>query len=209
MITVRIENVEQVQRQFQNLGQDFNKALALGINKTAETLIERQRLEMQQKIKAGPVPFTLNAHGLFKATPSRPSALVFVKDKQAEYLKSPTQGKPYSGLIPGDAARLNQYGNIIRKKEGVAALRGKGRNAGEFVGKVKGMWGRWARMPRVRGSGRPARLVLIAGKIVDDKRDVSLRWNQVAEDWVTLKLLKNIQDEVGLAMALHDSRARP
>ncbi len=202
MITVRIENAEQVQRQFQNLGQDFGKALALGINKTAETLIERERLEMQQKIKAGPVPlFTLNAHGLFKATPSRPSALVFVKDKQAEYLKSPTQGEPYSGLIPGDAARLNQYGNIIRKKEGVTALRGKGRNAGEFVGKVKGMWGRWARIARVRGSGRPVRLVLIAGKVVDDKREVSLRWNKVAEDWVTLKLLPNIKAAVDAAVA--------
>ena len=201
MITVSIENVEQVQRQFQHLGQDFGKALALGINKTAETLIERQRLEMQQKIKAGPVPFTLNAHGMFKATPSRPSALVFVKDKQAEYLKHPAQGNPYSGLIPGDAARLNQYGNIISKEKGVEGLKGKGRNAGEFIGKVRGMWGRWARIARVRGSGRPGRLVLIAGKIVDDSRDVTLRGNKVAEDWVTLKLLPNIKAAVDAAVA--------
>lgn len=200
MITVSIENVEQVQRQFQHLGQDFGKALAMGINKTAETMIERQRLEMQQKIKAGPVPFTLNAHGLFKATPARPSALVFVKDKQAEYLKSPTQGEPYSGLMPGDAARLNQYGNIINKKKGVEGLKAKSRNAGEFVGKVRGMWGRWARIARVRGSRRPGRLVLIAGKVTEDKREVSLRWNKVAQEWVTLKLLKNIQNEIVLAL---------
>ena len=202
MITVSMENVEQVQRQFQNLGQDFGKALALGINKTAETLIERERLEMQQKIKAGPVPFTLNAHGLFKATPSRPSALVFVKDKQAEYLKSPTQGNPYSGLIPGPDARLNKYGNIINIKDtGVEGIKGKSRNAGEFVGKVRGMWGRWARIARVRGSGRPGRLVLIAGKVVDDSRDVTLRWNKVAEDWVTAKLLPNIKAAVEAAVA--------
>jgi hypothetical protein len=200
MITVHIENVAQVQRQFQNLGQEFGKAMANGINKTAETLIERERLEMQQKIKAGPVPFTLNSHGMFKATPTRPSALVFVKDKQAEYLKSPTQGEPYSGLIPGGEARLNQYGNIISKKGGVAAIKGKSRNAGEFVGKVKGMWGRWARVPRVRGSGEPGRVILVAGKIVNDQREVSLRWNQVAEDWVTIKLLPNIKAEVDAAV---------
>ena len=201
MITVHIENVAQVQRQFQHLGQEFGKAMANGINKTAETLIERERLEMQQKIKAGPVPFTLNAHGMFKATPTRPSALVFVKDMQAEYLKSPTQGAPFSGLAPGDAARLNQYGNIIKKKEGVEGIRGKSRNAGEFVGKVKGMWGRWARVPRVRGSGEPGRVILIAGKIANDQREVSLRWNQVAEDWVTLKLLPNIKAAVDAAVA--------
>jgi len=221
MITVRIENVEQVQRQFQNLGQDFGKALALGINKTAETLIERERLEMQQKIKAGPVPFTLNAHGQFKATPSRPSALVFVKDKQAEYLKSPTQGEPYSGLAPGPAARLNQYGNIIRKKEGLAGIRGKLRNDGEFIGRVKGVakrgrfsgrsfdiFARWARLPRVRNSDQPSGITIIARKVVNDQREITLRWNEVAEDWVTRKLPKNIADAVELAIALYGSRAR-
>jgi hypothetical protein len=169
---------------------------------------------MQQSIKGGPAPFTLNAHGLFKATPSRPSALVFVKDKQAEYLQSPTQGKPYSGLAPGPAARLNRYGNIVGKKYGLAAIRGKSRNAGEFIGRVKGtarrgrlagqsfdIWGRWAKLPRARAGAQPGGLTLIARKVDRDEREITLRWNKVAEDWITRKLPPHIKAEVEAAIA--------
>ncbi len=230
MITVRIENVEQVQRQFQNLGQDFGKALAKGINKTAETLIERQRLEMQQKIAGGPTPFTLNAHRLFGATPARPSGLVFVMDKQAEYLAPLVKGEPYTGLAPGKFARLNRYGNIIRKKEGLAGIRGIIRDNEEFIGRVTGVakrgrfrgqrfsiFARWGRQDKAGPRYRPGlaygeetgRGVYIVAKwVINDQRELRLRWFEVAEDWVNLKLPKNIKDEVDLAIALYGSRAR-
>lgn len=167
-------------------------------------------------IVGGPVPFTLNAHGQFKARPrvGTIDTVVFVKDKQAAYLQSPVFGKPYSGLAPGPAARINTYGNIPGKKGGLAAIRGKLKADGEFIGRVRGVathgryagqpfdiFARWARLPR-RG-GEPGRLVVVAKNVINKDREINLRWYEVAEDWVSRKLPDYIRSELDILLAIY------
>jgi len=227
MITVVVENTEQLRRQFGELRQDFDKAMAAGLNKTGETLIERERLEMQQKIKDQPVNFTLNSHRQFKATPSKLSTLVFVMDKQAAYLQSITAGKPYTGIAPAKPAKLTKYGNIQNKKEGLAGIKSSLSNQEQWIGRVEGVarrgrykgqgfsiFGRWARqeggLRMYSGSDEVTTrgVILVAKWVINDQREIRLRWYETAEDWVNLKLPDNIENEIDLAIALYGSRAR-
>jgi hypothetical protein len=221
MLTVQVQGLDALVRNFESLGRELPKAIARGLNKGGESLIERERLEMQNSIKSGPVPFTLNSHGQWKAQgqAGRLDTVIFVKDKQAEYLQGPTQGKPFTGLAPGPAARLNAYGNLIGKKGGIDAIRGKLRADGEFIGRVKGVakrgryagqafdkWGRWARWPRRKG--QPDSLSLVAYKVIDQDRNINLRWNEVAADWANRRVPDYIRTELELALALYGRRAR-
>lgn len=221
MITLEMQNLQQIIREFSSLGSELPKAITKGLNRTGETLIERQRLEMQGSIKGGPVPFTLNAHRQWKARPQpgKMDTVVFVMDKQADYLQSSVFGKDYTGLAPGPGVRLNQYGNIPNKKGGLAAIKGKLRSDGEFIGRVRGVarrgryagqpfdiFARWGRMPYRRG--QPRSLVVIAKSVVNKDREITLRWYEVAEDWANRKLPEYIQNEIDLAFALYGRNAR-
>lgn len=176
---------------------------------------------MQNRIVGQPVPFTLNAHGQLLARPQagKLDTVVYVKNIQAAYLQGPVFGKPYSGLAPGPGVRLNTYGNIPNKKGGLAAIRGKLRADGEFIGRVKGVAGRgryagesfdifarWGRLPRRKGE--PGRLVVVAKNVINKDREITLRWYEVAEDWVNRKLPDYIRTELDLMLALYGSRYR-
>lgn len=221
MLEISVVGLEELTRNLANLDRSIPEAIAKGLNRTGETLIERQRLEMQNKIKGGPVPYTLNAHGQWKARPQagRLDTVVFVKDKQAEYLQGPIEGKDYSGLQPGPAARVNQYGNIINKRNRLAGIRGKLRSGGEFVKRVKGVashgryegqpfniFARWSRLPGARGE--KGKLTVVAKSVRNKDRDITLKWEQVAEDWVFRKLPDYIQNEFDLVLELYGDRAR-
>ena len=221
MLTVQVQGIEDMVQTFAGLGRELPKAIARGLDKGGESLIERERLEMQRSIKGGPVPFTLNAHGQWKASgqAGKLDTVIFVKDKQAAYLQGPTQGKDFTGLAPGPAARVNAYGNLIGKKGGIDAIRSKLRADAEFIGRVKGVarrgryagqafdkWGRWARLPRRKGE--PGSLSLIAYKIIDSDRNITLRWNEVAQDWANRRVPDYIRTELELALAMYGRRAR-
>ena len=221
MVNLEVQGLDRLIRQFNGLGSELPKAIAKGLNRVGETLIERERLEMQSRIIGQPVPFTLNAHGQLLARPQagKLDTVVFVKNIQAGYLQSPVFGKPYSGLAPGPAARLNAYGNIPNKKGGLAAIRGKLKADGEFIGRVKGVAGRgryagdafdifarWGRLPRRRGE--PGRLVVVAKNVINKDREITLRWYEVAEDWVDRKLPDYIRTELDLMLGLYGSRYR-
>jgi hypothetical protein len=142
MITIGIDNLEQIQRQFAGLGSDLPKAIAAGINKTAEKLITAEKDLMRDKLDR-PTPFTLNSLASYPASPNHrnPSALVFVKPIAAAYLQDVVFGgvygdepdTPEGGLHPGKI-RLNRYGNIPNKKGGLEAMAKK---QNQFVGRIK------------------------------------------------------------------------
>ena len=216
MVTIQVQGLQPLLRSLNGLSTDLPKAIANGLNRVGETLIERERLEMQQVIVGGPVPFTLNAHGQFKARPrvGTIDTVVFVKDKQAAYLQSPVFGKPYSGLVPGPAARINTYGNIPGKKGGLASIRSKLKADGEFIGRVRGVathgryagerfdiFARWARLPRQKG--RTNRLVVVAKSVINNDREINLRWYEVAEDWVERKLPDYVRSELDILLAIY------
>lgn len=221
MLTIRLQGLDATIRQFESLGHELPKAIARGLNKGGESLIERERLEMQRSIKGGPVPFTLNAHGQWKARgqAGKLDTVIFVKNIQASYLQGPVFGKKFTGLAPGPAGRVNAYGNLIGKKGGVDAIRAKLRNDGEFIGRVKGVarrgryagqafnkWGRWARLPRRKGE--PGGLSVVAFKVLNQDRQINLRWYEVAEDWANRRVPDYIRTELELALALYGRNAR-
>lgn len=220
MLDIEVVGLPEMIRGFERLGRDLPKAIAKGLNRTGQTLIERERLEMQRAVIANPVPFTLNAHRQWfaKPLPGKMDTVVFIMDKQAEYLKTPILGKDYTGVAPGPAARINQYGNIIGKRGGLQSMKGKVRGAGEFVGKVKGtakrgpyagrtfdLYGRFVRLPK--RNGLRGGLIVVAKKVTDQDRDVSLRWYEVGERWVTSKLPEHMRKELEAAL-LQASRGR-
>lgn len=142
MINISIEGIEQVQRQYAALGRDLNKAIAAGINKTAERVIEAEKTAMRDNLDR-PTPFTLNSMASLKANGlhRNPAALVFVKPKAAAYLQLPIFGgvygdkpdTPKGGLHPSKI-RKNRFGNIPRKKD---ALEGIIKGERQFIGTIK------------------------------------------------------------------------
>lgn len=172
MINLSIENLPELQRRFAILGTDLPKAIAAGINQTAEKVITAEKQAMEQHLDR-PTPFTLNSLSHYKANPSHrnPAALVFVKPIAAAYLQDVIFGgvygdepdSPVGGLHPSKI-RLNKYGNIPRKKEGLEAM-AKGNR---FVGAIKTRQGReiyglferpkYKRKPKPWRRQRPARV---------------------------------------------------
>jgi hypothetical protein len=94
-----------------------------------------------------PTPFTLNAVGVVPARKANPTAIVFVRDRQAAYL-APYEfgGRQVLGskraLLNPKRVPLNQYGNIARGK--LKQLKGR---RDVFVGTMKGVSGVWQRLP--------------------------------------------------------------
>ena len=77
---------------------------------------------------------------------------------------------------------------------------------GRYAGQAFDKWGRWARLPRRKGE--PGSLSLIAYKIIGSDRNITLRWNEVAQDWANRRVPDYIRTELELALALYGRRAR-
>ncbi|EHL97720.1 hypothetical protein HMPREF9946_04003 [Acetobacteraceae bacterium AT-5844] len=121
-------------------------AAAQALNETAQMAQISVRRQLPS-IFDRPTPFTMNAIGIQRATKGRLEARVFVKDKQAEYLKVQEDGgtripKKRAILLPR-AIRLNQYGNMARGA--IAAARAK---PNVFSGKVEGVPGLYQRLKK-------------------------------------------------------------
>lgn len=92
-------------------------ATAQAINGVAKKVREAERLNMQ-KVFDGPTPFTLNAVGVKLANKRTLEAVVYVKDKTAEYLEPYEVGGlnklNSKALLKPVEQRVNQYGNLPR-----------------------------------------------------------------------------------------------
>ena len=106
---------------------------------------ERAERDAMSSVFDRPVPFTQRGPGSIAARKDDLTAVVFMRDLQAAYLRRQEEGgtrKPEKGValvLPVQVAR-NTYGNIPYKGLARAKMR-----KGVFVGKVGGVGGFWQR----------------------------------------------------------------
>lgn len=136
----------------------FATALALtDVAKTAQAHVKAELPSIFDK----PTPFTMNSIGIKAARKSNLEAVVFVKEKQAEYLKiqeTGGQGQPkkQAFVIPKGIG-TNQYGNMPKGAFGRAKAK-----PGSFVGNVHGVGGLFFRGKPRKGSTDKPKLRLLA-----------------------------------------------
>jgi hypothetical protein len=151
MITIQVEGIEQLQRQLRALPAAFSKGIAAGINRTARAIEQHELVEMERTLDR-PTPFTLNAIKVSEARADKPepSAIIYIQPLQAKYLTMTIRGGTLPRVLTPINVKVNAYGNILGKREGLnaIALRGKKR----FVATINGTTGVWERIgPKGRG----------------------------------------------------------
>ncbi|WP_420994104.1 hypothetical protein ACKI2N_001925 [Cupriavidus sp. 30B13] len=125
-------------------------AAARGLTRLAGLVRDAETAEIVRAFD-NPVPFTRAAIGTSSATKALLEASVFVKDRQAVYLRTEVEGgqreqKTFERLfgariaVPSVGARLNQYGNITRAtiKRIADELRTHGGSGRYFLGQPRG-----------------------------------------------------------------------
>jgi hypothetical protein len=157
-------NVQMVRSDLERFRAGLNKfertqlpfATALAINTTARAAVDSMTRELPEifRKKGAITPFTRRAIGWSPAKAKNLRAAVFVKRKQAEYLKIEETGgsvarAPGAPILTPVHARLNVYGNlpqgVIRRAVEAAPL--------YFLGSVRGVYGLWERLDRTGVSG--------------------------------------------------------
>ena len=118
-------------------------AVSKALSDTAWDVAKEEARQMPIKLDR-PIPFSMKAFGVIRATKSKLVASVFIKPIQAAYLKYQVEGgtrrpKGKAMPVPGDI-RLNQYGNMTKGK--IKALLADPRN---FSGVIHGNGGIWQR----------------------------------------------------------------
>ncbi|UXZ68671.1 hypothetical protein NUJ30_08330 [Burkholderia contaminans] len=137
-------------------------ATAQAINGVAKKVREAERLNMQ-KVFDGPTPFTMNAVGVKLANKRTLEAVVYVKDKTAEYLEPYEVGGlnklNSKALLKPVEQKVNQYGNLPARTLGRLKASPK-----VFVGKVKTKGGVvngfWQRTKATRGKRAGLKLLI-------------------------------------------------
>lgn len=115
-ITIEIDN-QAFEEDVRKLAAEFPKAAARAVNATADKVLEGL-VEVIDRTVDNPTAFTLDAFAATSASRSskQPSATVYVKDEQAEYLRYLFEGgtltKPGGVLVPGRGAQLDRHGNF-------------------------------------------------------------------------------------------------
>ncbi|POC58486.1 hypothetical protein CRN37_09475 [Vibrio vulnificus] len=113
-------NIKSLESAFASLGKQAPFAMALSLTKTAQQAQKDATQELDKDLD-NPTPFTKKAVGIKKATKTSQVAHVFIKDKQASYLKYQIKGgtrtasKGQQVVIPQYKQR-NKYGNLPRNK---------------------------------------------------------------------------------------------
>ena len=140
-------------------------ATMLALNWTKDRCQDGVKTEMLRKLHK-PTPFTMNLFfngAVTRATKTRSVATVEVKNVQADYLYSLFYGgtETDNHIVPGQQAKLNQYGNLPRrasKAKGTFTIKSNGlpitlKRTGR--GKNKGNWNRKSRKrPRSRSPSK-------------------------------------------------------
>ena len=121
-------------------------AVAKALSDTAWDVAKEEARQMPMKLDR-PIPFSVKAFGVIRATKAKLVATVFIKPIQAAYLKFQIDGgtrRPKGkALTVPVGQRLNQYGNLPKGK--VKALLADPRN---FSGVIKGVGGIWQRQKK-------------------------------------------------------------
>ncbi len=186
MLDILVEGLDEVRRQVSALGRDINGALAEGVNRTMRAVEQNELVALEAQTDR-PTPFSVNALKIYKATPSRSSALLFVQPMQARYLKYAIEGGQIPvTLTPTRSARLNQYGNIPGKRRGLVGI--KGRTRSRFIAEINGVYGVWQRTGR-RGA-RGLRLLVKVERSAP--RDTRWKYYETAEDVARRRLMGDV-----------------
>jgi hypothetical protein len=137
MYQITVEGIAELQQTFVHLSRGLNQAVAKGINTTAARVVTAEQDAMKTHIDR-PTPLTLKSLGVMKASPAHrvPAALVFIKPIAAKYLERTIEGGTYEGLMPG-TIKLNQYGNIPKRKGAPVGMAKLITRKTQFVGKIK------------------------------------------------------------------------
>ena len=121
-VKITVEGDKAFERKLNSLAtKQLPFAIAQSLTKTAKQAQVGATRQIQKDIDR-PTPFTKKAVGIEIAKRNKPYALVFIKRKQAEYLKYQVYGgqrkarKGKAVLIPSRQTKKNQYGNLPKGK---------------------------------------------------------------------------------------------
>lgn len=120
----------------------------------AEAIVDHLRARLDR-----PTPFTLRGTYVKRSSKRKLTAIVGIKDIQAEYLGRLDTGgvrrpRGRALLVPVDA-RLNKYGNLSR-----GAMQRLTKRKNVFVGRVKGVGGVWQRPSKRAKPGAAPKLLV-------------------------------------------------
>ncbi|MDR3382299.1 hypothetical protein [Cupriavidus basilensis] len=165
-------------------------AVATTLTRLARLAREAETTEIVRAFD-NPVPFTRSAVGTTSASKASLESSVFIKDRQARYLRTEVEGgqrelKTFEKLfgrgiaLPGTGAKLNQYGNLTRAtiKRIAAELNSSGTSKRYFMGKPRGHNLPEAIYARVDGNSKIVPLLVFTTRAQYEKR---LRFSEVAE----------------------------
>ncbi|AMR79285.1 hypothetical protein [Cupriavidus nantongensis] len=113
-----------VRNQYSVYARQVPFAAALALTRTAQRAAEAEEQALQRSFES-PTPFTLRAIGVQRATKQNLAAAVFVKDRQAAYLRPEIEGgrrelktfeQMFQGgyVVPAAGVKRNQYGNVSK-----------------------------------------------------------------------------------------------
>ena len=113
-------NVADVIRDYRDLGNDYRKAIASGLNKTAFRVAFKDMPGIMEKGIDRPVQFTKRKPAFYtKAQPYRLKATVELQRIQTDYLQNIVfGGKGRKGKAVPVSIRVNKFGNIASLKDG-------------------------------------------------------------------------------------------
>ena len=193
---IEIEGMDELRKQLDDFagGQAINEAMAEGVNKTAEAVMEAEKQAMQSDLDR-PTPFTMKALKLWKARAKkgRIDALIKIQPIQAEYLQYTIMGGTIGRILtPTPNARLNKYGNLPGKRKG---MHGMATAKSKFVATINGTTGVWQRFGR---GGRQVKLLAY----VDDNATREARWDffGIAERVANRRLMQDVGEAVQRAI---------
>ncbi|MBL8450264.1 MAG: hypothetical protein JNM32_10115 [Dechloromonas sp.] len=167
-------NIGDTKRYLFDVSKQANYATAVALTRTAKRLVPI----MENAVRAAfdmPTPFTVRAFGTTPATKNNLAATLFIKDRQAKYLRLGITGgarnqkafekrlaseaKTDGYWVPGKGVRLNSFGNLTPSQIASIAnrLQKSGKYGGVFVGAPGNSeqypFGIWARPKQGRRNG--------------------------------------------------------
>ena len=150
--------VRHVKRTMAKVQKDLAFVEASALTRTAKDVQKAMPALMEREIDK-PTPFTKKAFAVRPATKARRVARIFIKDRQADYLRriiaGGTRRPKRTAIVVPVKARRNRYGNLSR-----GYLQKQLAKPNVFSGRVNGVGGIWQRMR----SGRMKLLVAFEPK---------------------------------------------
>ncbi|KZL15125.1 hypothetical protein [Pseudovibrio sp. Ad37] len=180
-------------------------AISLALNETAQDIKANSEKALSRRLDR-PTPFTKRGLALKRASKRNLSAVVFFKDRQADYLelqeKGGTRRPKRKALAVPFSQRLNKYGNLPRRSID-RLLKRPDVFQGEING-VEGIWQRPKRGKRRNGSrgtkGRTGLKLLIAYEKSADYQP-RLRFEEGARKTADARMKRNFRRAMQRALA--------